>query len=196
MKKLLITGLLATAFAAPALATTIDFEDQSSGGKPNGYTVAGVTFTDTMGANLSVQNGGAQTNGLSLIISGDDVSRLQMDFATNATDISMTFGNDDPGYTSATDQAWLTLWLGGIQVSATSVTLNRNDVMDQSIGINGVTFDQAFFWYGNASGAPIGLIEAVDNITFSDAAEVPEPAMLGLFGLGAIGLGLARRRRA
>lgn len=28
------------------------------------------------------------------------------------------------------------------------------------------------------------------------AADVPEPAMLGLFGLGAIGLGLSRRRKA
>ena len=30
----------------------------------------------------------------------------------------------------------------------------------------------------------------------ADSTDVPEPAMLGLFGLGAVGLGLARRRRA
>ncbi len=37
----------------------------------------------------------------------------------------------------------------------------------------------------------------VDNVSVSEAAaEVPEPAMLGLFGLGAIALGLGRRRKA
>jgi hypothetical protein len=36
----------------------------------------------------------------------------------------------------------------------------------------------------------------IDNLSFSStAAEVPEPAMLGLFGLGMIGLGLSRRRK-
>ena len=36
----------------------------------------------------------------------------------------------------------------------------------------------------------------IDNVVLNDATAVPEPAMLGLFGLGAIGLGLSRRRKA
>lgn len=37
---------------------------------------------------------------------------------------------------------------------------------------------------------------AIDNLSYDEAAAVPEPAMLGLFGMGAIGLGLARRRKS
>lgn len=40
----------------------------------------------------------------------------------------------------------------------------------------------------------VGNYTAFDNVTLGTAADVPEPAMLGLFGLGAIGLGLGRRK--
>lgn len=48
-----------------------------------------------------------------------------------------------------------------------------------------------------ADGGPNGVFD-YDIVLLNNTPvdEVPEPAMLGLFGLGAIGLGLARRRRA
>lgn len=70
-----------------------------------------------------------------------------------------------------------------------------------NLKVVGLSFGIGSGWNGTFDGA-------VDNVTFgvngvsttynfeTEAADVPEPAMLGLFGLGAIGLGLARRRRA
>jgi hypothetical protein len=54
-------------------------------------------------------------------------------------------------------------------------------------GINTLDFSVTDF-------GPPGALR-VDNLT-GTVGEVPEPAMLGLFGLGAIGLAAARRRRA
>lgn len=62
--------------------------------------------------------------------------------------------------------------------------------------------DRGFFGFEYAGGisrfvvsAPVGY-QMMDNLEFGNvAADVPEPAMLSLFGLGAIGLGLGRRRK-
>lgn len=63
-------------------------------------------------------------------------------------------------------------------------------------------------WFGDANGgddysylASANYLASGENLTLeldgtSGAAAVPEPAMLGLFGMGAIGLGLSRRRKA
>ncbi len=56
---LLSAQMLAVAPAAAVVPgpVTIDFTDEVAGAKPNGYSPAGaggVTFTDTLGANLSV----------------------------------------------------------------------------------------------------------------------------------------------
>ncbi|MCP3730627.1 PEPxxWA-CTERM sorting domain-containing protein [Sphingomonas sp. MG17] len=55
------------------------------------------------------------------------------------------------------------------------------------------------FSYANANGAPINLIEAVDNITFNTAiSAVPEPAtwIMMLRGFGSIGFAIRRRKVA
>lgn len=65
------------------------------------------------------------------------------------------------------DGAWLAGYLGDAEVALTFVEFNLNDLMDQTITLGAVDVDQVIFWYGNALGVPINLIEVVDNISFT-----------------------------
>ena len=182
--------------AASAQAAVVDFTGESAGAKPNGYTVGGIAFTDTLGADLNVGDFGVQSHGNALAVFGDDRSKLAMSFGA-ATSLSMEFGNDDPGFSSPGDRAWLQAYLGATLVGTSFVTMNRDDIMNQTISISGVgTFDNAVFYYGNAAGDAIGLIEVVDNIDLV-AGAVPEPETYALMlaGLGVVGF-MARRRKA
>ena len=182
--------------AASSQAAVIDFTGESTGAKPNGYTVGGIAFTDTLGADLNVGDFGVQSHGNALAVFGDDRSKLAMSFGP-ATSLSMEFGNDDPGFSSPGDRAWLQAYLGATLVGTSFVTMNRDDIMNQTISISGVgTFDNAVFYYGNVAGDAIGLSEVVDNIDLV-AGAVPEPETYALMlaGLGVVGF-MARRRKA
>ena len=118
--------------------------------------------------------------------------------------LSMDFGNDDAFFTNPGDRAVLTVYLGAALVGQTFVVMNRNDVMDQTIGFNFGPFDNFTFAYTDAAGNPftggpgtnVGLIEVIDNITF-DVADtvVPEPATWAMMILGFGGVGAILRRR-
>ena len=194
--RLALVGLALAVGATGARADLITFTSDSTGAKPNGWSSAEsgyVTFTDSIGANLDVFNYGIQSHGNGMAVNGDDPSILIMNFAGYAVDFSLEFGNDDPGWTNAGDAAYLRLYDGATLVGSTSVVMNRDDIMNQAISINGVVFDRAEFWYGRPSnnGEPIGLIEVVDNIQFS---AVPVPSGVILAGVGVAGaFGLRRR---
>lgn len=190
--------LLALVAIAPnaAFAVIIDFEADVAGAIANGASAVGhpdVTFTDTSGSDLQIFDGGVQTDGQSLIVLGDDASRLLIDFAVDVGTLSIDFGNDDACCAAVGDLAWLEVYLGGGLVGTTSLAMNLNDIMDQTVSIGGLVFDQAIFWYGDAAGNAINLIEAVDNINY-EAAAVPEPGTLALLGLGIAFMGIARKR--
>lgn len=187
--------------SAPAAAmTTIDFESQSQGAIPNGYTIDGVSFYDTAGADLGIYNY-AETNFTNgLYVFSDDTSALDMLFAVDSTDLLLYFGNDEHCDANScpwdADRAFLQLFLNGTEVGNTFVLFNQNNAADQSIGINGTIFDEARLTYTNAAFQPGSLIEAVDNISFNQAA-VPEPSTwaMMLIGFGAVGFSARRRRR-
>jgi hypothetical protein len=155
-----------------------------------------VTFTDSNGADLDVADWGHQSFRQGLAVFGDyDDSELIMDFLVPCNSLSLWFGNDDPGWSNPGDQAVLKLFYGATLVGQTSVVMNRDDIMNQQIGLSGPIFNKATFKYD--VNPQLGLIEIVDNIEFTPAqAPIPEAGSLALFGVGLCGLvGYTRRRR-
>ena len=197
-KLVLITTVCLPFLSAPAIAGFIDFEGDALGAKANGFTsvsAAGVHFTDTIGTGLQVHTHQA-IGARNLLAFGDDASRILINFDAASSSLSMFFGNDDACCSAAGDLAWLELFDGATSVGLVSVVMNRNDLTDQSISASAPSFNSAVFWYGNAAGVPINLIEAIDNIEFSAANAIPEPSQLALIAVALAGLGWARRRRS
>jgi hypothetical protein len=186
------------ALAGAAQAGFVDFNSDSYGFKPNGWhsdDSSLLTFRDSNGSGLFVgplMNQQTHGNGLQ-VYSDSDGSWLNMNFAQTVNSLSLEFGNDEHSFTNPGDKAILTVFLDGEQVGRTSVVMNRNDIMDQTIAISGVDFDRATFYYA-ATGCSHGLTEVVDNINF-ELASVPAPGaiLLGAFGAGIVGW--LRRRR-
>lgn len=197
MRKIIVAVSLLLLSCSNSFAGFIDFSSDTFGYKTNGFnsvSETGVKFYDSMGSDLYL---GAyyESNGSNALVTfGDDISKLQMVFSQNANMLKLEFGNDDPYWDVST--AVLDLYLGSTLVGQSFVAVNHNDLMDQAISFSGAAFDNAFFYYQSASGAPAVLTEVVDNISFSnDAAPVPEPSTVALLAAGLAGIGFLRRRQ-
>jgi hypothetical protein len=192
---LLAIGLLAGAIAASA--DTVTFSSDPTGNPANGFVSADsakVSFTDSLGSNLQISDFGVQSHGKALAVNGDDPSILIMNFTGVQTSLSLEYGNDDPGWMADGAEAVLKVLLNGVEVGQVVQAVNLNDVMDQTIAISGVNFNSATFAYiGPFDPGVTGVIEVVDNVTFT--SQVPEPATLLLLGSGLVGAGLRRRKK-
>lgn len=197
-KTAMFSMLVATAFSANA--ALIDFTAETTGAIANGYAIQDVTFFDTMGANMQINNFGVQSHGNGLAVFGDDASMLRMTFSGVFDTFALDFGNDDydPNRVSGIgahigDLALLTFYLSGSQVGQTQLALNLDDIMNQTIGASNLSFDEVTFAYVNPNLQPISLIEVVDNIVYDRVAPIPEPSSYVLLGLGLLGVMLRRR---
>jgi len=187
-----VIAVASTASAAPIL---IGFDsDPAPVNVANGFTSAdsgAVHFSDTSGADLIVLNSATVSNGSNaLAVFYDDASALRIDLDFVAEAISFDFGNDDPLFSQASDQAVLTTFLGGTQVGQVMVAMNRNRAMDQTIAFAGVNFDSAIFQFAVGK----GLAEVVDNLSITPA--IPEPGAAVVFATGALLFGAALGRRS
>lgn len=177
-----LTVLLLPLEANAAVLPVINFENDSSGAKLNGWSSndsAFVKFSDTLGSDLIIENVADISDGQSLMVYHDDNSGLQMNFSKPMVGISFEFGNDDPVFSSAGDQAVLTLYKEGTQVGQVSVEMNHNDLMDQTIAYSGVAFDKAVFIF---DAHPLitsytGCMETVDNILLTEEDKVELPVV-------------------
>jgi hypothetical protein len=214
MKLRLLTAAAAAILSvatAPAHAAflTIDFEEDTPGAVAEGFAAtdfADLAFYSDLGVGLEVGNYGVQSDGIGLIARNDTNGNFIKGVFSDGPHafLSMDFGNDDAFYTNPGDRAVLTLYLGAALVGQTFVVMNRNDIMDQTIGFNFGPFDNFTLAYTDAAGNPftggagkaVGLIETIDNVTFDVAdAAVPEPGAWALMILGFGGVGSTLRRR-
>jgi hypothetical protein len=191
LKATCVAATLTLAMPAAADVTFIDFESDAPGPVPNGFMSADagllVSFSDSDGSDLVIGDFGIESDGQGLQVGDDDFSLLLMEFSELMNSLSLEFGNDDPAFTDVGDAAVLTVYLGGIEVGQSSVIMNRNDAMDQTISISGVEFDSASLDYYVSSD---GVYKVVDNIAFNT---VPGPGALAL--LAGFGLLPLRRKR-
>ena len=179
MKRILLVILVVASLAVPSAVSaatappkiTIDFTGDTAGAVPNNFqsvASSSVSFSDTMGADLTVFDFGTQSDGQALIVNSDDASALQIKLAHPTTALSLAFGNDDPAVLTTSDKAVLKLFRGSKLVATKSVLVNANDVMDQRIGQKqGPLFNRAMFQYVLANGTPANLIEIVDDISIN-----------------------------
>jgi hypothetical protein len=202
--------LTAACFAAGtgvmAQTVLLNFESESAGIKPNGYSPAGhpdVKFYDTVGADLTVNKytGKGIGNRTLAVFFDEDGSKLRIDFAKPMSALSFYFGNDDTttGRLASSDRAWLEIWNGTTMIARLSMALNLDKAANQVFSYSGSPFTQAYFWYGTSTGSPFtvgafgytGMIEMVDDISYTYAV-IPEPAgtlaVGGLLSLGAVAL--------
>lgn len=176
-----------------ASADFTDFEADALGAVANGFVSASapnIEFSDTIGTDLSIFNGFESNSTNALAAFSDDFSAIRMDFSTNVSELSLEFGNDDGAFHGDTVWAWLIGYNGGFAVDTVGFATNSDDLMNESIALATGNYDAAEFFYGDASGNMINLIEIIDNVR---TTEVPAPSALALLGLG--GLAAGRRRR-
>ena len=189
---LTISALAFGLMASTANATTIDFEEFSTGNLSNVEIINGVEFSvidPTDDTALRIFNDATNTAYLlscDFSLSSPCVKSLNVDFGAPVNDVSFDFLAEDlsAGEVSGTVNAYLDgVLVGTIDLISNGATV-PNLVDLSALG----PVDQLII---DPSLDPAGL--GYDNFSFS---VVPVPAAVWLFGSGLIGLvGLARRKK-
>lgn len=221
MKGKILTTLLlgSVSFANPANATlvtsdsftnssTVDFSDQpNQSGAIGPVQIGGLVGEDITVASSSASNGlyfnwngwglcgngtwGSPQTYVSLNGSSDAIT-----FAFNDGPVSSVGGFMNYARDCGTDFI-ITALDANFNILETYNLTNLADIITPQ-GFNdgafrGITRASDDISYFRLSG---GIANALDDLTFSRDATIPEPAPLALLGLGLLGLGLRRRRRS
>lgn len=168
---------------------------------PTGALIFAADSNDGLGVKCSVQVCGG-TDELDEI---NGKESLTISFATSVKLLSVKvtdffpkshYNEPNDGSVASGEKGWISLWLGAVNVGIFDIYgVNSNVYMstpwtdegDQTINFGGQSVTSIKFW---AAGARDEF--SVKSIT----AEVAEPGLLGLLGLGMLCLGLSRRRQA
>lgn len=187
--------------AAPiANADTITFNNDSPGPRPSGFQSVDspiVTFSNPDGTFFVATFSTFQSTSNALSTEGNGTGFIVMNFSVPVTSLSLDFGHNvaqiNPNLTAT---ATLALFLNGVPVGQTSFSTDNDLLVDQVISFStGQLFNTAVFSVVAHDVNDFGILEVVDNVTFTP---VPEPATALLFGTalaGAIGVLRARRGR-
>ncbi len=150
---------------APVPDTVIDWEQDTTGVKPAGFTSADsplVHFSDLGGTGQPrvVSIGEAFGGGEKVMRpSGQSGIGIRLDRPSNR--ISVTFGYDFQEFIEPGEEAVLTVFRGATQVGESRLELNRNALIDQTITFqNGPLFDRAELRYDTAD----EITEHIDTV--------------------------------
>lgn len=180
MKKIIGAMIVATALSSAAASATTYNEDGDAG--------------HTALTAQSVKNGTTQIKGALSTTDSVDLFKFKWNggsftaSTTNITFDTMLFLFDQNGNTLAFNDDYFGL------ASYINRTLSAGEYM---LAINAFSYNYGGNLAGFANAANVTGPNGAYTINLSqvDSTDVPEPATLGLLGLAAIGLGLARRRK-
>lgn len=185
MKKLsLFATVLLTALCVSAQATTIDFTSMPDG---NVSTIGNATFS-LAGVGEAGDPFVDGSFGGGLWNSSDSASYptntiLRVDFATSVTNLSWTFDNEGSKATS------FTIFDSAMNILASGS--NNTALGYQSYDFSTLTGVSRIDWNNNGN----NWLFSLGEISY-EAVSVPEPASLLLLGLGLVGVGVSKRKKA
>lgn len=124
------------------------------------------------------------------------VSRPVPFFKGNFQSISFEFGNDEPLLFRDGDQAFMQVFFAGELRGQTSVPLNRDGLLNQSISFSGKEFARVDFAFVDSSFQPLpNNFEVIDNVEIGlspHAQPIPEPLTI-LGAVVAVGFGFSMK---
>lgn len=163
----------------------------------NQFAGNGLVFTTLSGNGIAATNnnqcgnssqgvtGGYLYMGLQAPCSGSNVQDgVSLRFAQDVSELSWT------GFHRASGAGFNILALNDGVVVSSLLFGGHNRFENRTVLFSGSTFDELRFTENGTSSA----FFALDNMRWTDAAEVPEPGMLALVGLGLLGAAYRRRK--